>query len=78
MQQIGVLHGQKRLKKMGELQEPRASIEELISVLIVQQQRIYDVLLLILSQQDEEHAKRLIQTHENMDNIGPAPFLMEE
>jgi hypothetical protein len=57
---------------------PEVAIEQLLSVLILQNQRIYDVLIAILSEQNEEVARNVIAVHEKMDNIGPAPFLMEE
>lgn len=53
-------------------------VEQFLSVIIVQNQRIYDALIAILSEQNEETAKNLLAVHEKMDNIGPAPFLMEE
>ncbi len=79
MLQAGVSHGQKRLRTdMAELEEPTPPVEQFLSVIIVQNQRIYDVLIAILSEQNEEVARKLLDVHEKMDNIGPAPFLMEE
>ena len=63
---------------MAELEEQRPTVESLLSVLIVQNQRIYDVLLVLLGKQDEEAYRNLVAAHEKLDNIGPVPFLMEE
>lgn len=63
---------------MAELEEPQPSIEQLLSVLIVQNQRLYDVLLVMLGEQNREAYENLIATHQELENLGPAPFLMEE
>lgn len=63
---------------MSDLEQPSPSIEDLLSVLIVQNQRIYDVLLVLLFKQDAEAFNNLIGKHKEMDNLGPAPFIMED
>ncbi len=63
---------------MSELQEPKPSLEDLLSVIIVQNQRIYDVLLVDLALKNEESFRNIVEKHKEMDNLGPAPFLMEE
>lgn len=75
------MHGQQRLTKiMADLyEEPeKPSVEQMLSIIIVQNQRIYDVLLAILGEQNEETSRRVVQVHEQMDNFGPAPFIVEE
>lgn len=59
---------------MADLEEPRPDIEQLLSVIIVQQQRIYDVLLVLLADQNREAYTNIIGVHESMDNLGPKPF----
>lgn len=63
---------------MADLEEQRPSIDQLLSVVIVQNQRIYDVLLVLLGLQDREAYDNLIAKHTDLENLGPAPFLMEE
>lgn len=63
---------------MSELEEPVPQVQHLISVLIVQNQRIYDVLLALLGHFDSEASYNLIQLHENMQNIGPVPYKVED
>jgi hypothetical protein len=63
---------------MSELEEQTPSVEQLLSIVVVQNQRIYDTLIAILTEQNEEVARRLLDVHEKMDNIGPAPFLVDE
>ena len=50
----------------------------LMSVVILQQQRIYDVLLTILGHENAEAAYNLIKVHEELDNIGPVPYKVDE
>lgn len=63
---------------MSDLEESKPSLENLLSVIIVQNQRIYDVLLVQLALQDEESYRNIVDKHKQMDNLGPAPFIMEE
>lgn len=63
---------------MSDLEEPRPDVEQLLSILIVQNQRIYDVLLILLGEQNREAYDNIITVHEKMDNLGPAPFLMSD
>lgn len=41
---------------------------------LVQQMRIYDVLLVLLGEQDKEAADVLMATHAKFENIGPLPY----
>lgn len=63
---------------MADLEELRPDIEQLLSVLIVQQQRIYDVLLLLLADQNEIAYGNIVEAHERMDNLGPKPFRTDD
>jgi hypothetical protein len=63
---------------MSELKEPSPSVEQLLSIVVVQNQRVYDVLLALLSQQSEEVARNLVEVHERMDNISPAPYVVSD
>lgn len=62
---------------MSDLQEPMPEIQHLISVLIVQQQRIYDTMLTLIGHFNSEAAYNLIQVHERMENIGPVPYKID-
>lgn len=63
---------------MSDLQEPTPDIQSLLSVIIIQNQRIYDVLLAILGQYDAEVCYDLIDVHSKLENIGPVPYKVEE
>jgi hypothetical protein len=63
---------------MSELEESKPSIEQFLSIIVVQNQRLYDVLLALLSQDNEEVARNLIEIHEQMDNISPPPYLVDD
>lgn len=63
---------------MAELHEEKPAVEDFLSILVVQQQRIYDVLIATLSKTDESVARELIAVHEQMDSIGPMPYQVED
>jgi hypothetical protein len=63
---------------MADLEEPRPDIEQLLSVIVVQNQRMYDVLLVLLANQNREAYTNIIQVHEAMDNLGPKPFRTDD
>jgi phosphotransferase system HPr-like phosphotransfer protein len=63
---------------MSDLEEPTPDVQSLISVLILQMQRVYDVLLTILGSQNAEASYNLIEVHKNLENIGPVPYNLNE
>lgn len=64
---------------MSELEDPDApSVEELLSANLVQQLRIYDVLIHILAHFNEEAADKIMTLHENAGLYGPMPFPVVE
>lgn len=63
---------------MSELQEPVPDIQSLLSVIILQNQRLYDVLLTILGEQDADACYNLIEVHKQLDNIGPVPYKVND
>lgn len=63
---------------MSDLQEPAPDIQSLLSVIILQNQRIYDVLLTLLGEQDSDAAYNLIEVHKQLDNIGPVPYKVDD
>lgn len=63
---------------MSDLQEPTPDVQSLLSVIIMQNQRIYDVLLSILGHYDSEMAYNLIDVHTKLENIGPVPYRIED
>lgn len=63
---------------MADLQEPQPDLEQLLSVIIVQNQRIYDVLLVILANSNQEAYNNIIARHESMGHVGPVPFKTDD
>lgn len=63
---------------MSELEEERPSIEELLSAVLIQQMRSYDVMIHLLAHFDEESAKELYDLHEGFGLYGPMPFPIVE
>jgi len=63
---------------MSELKEQKPDPEELLTLLLIQQMRNYDVLMHLLLHFDEEAAKQLLELHENLGQWGPLPFILEE
>jgi hypothetical protein len=57
--------------------EEELDVGELLKVIIVQQQRIYDTLLAILNTSDKETANALLKKHEDFGYLGPMPFEVE-
>jgi hypothetical protein len=51
--------------------------EELLTLLLIQSMRNYDVLIHLLKHFDEETAKQLVEMHENLEQWGPLPFKLE-
>ena len=63
---------------MSELQEPAPDVQSMLSVIILQNQRIYDVLLSILGEQSADACYNLIEIHKQLDNVGPVPYKVNE
>jgi hypothetical protein len=63
---------------MSDLEQPMPEIQHLLSVIIMQNQRIYDTLLTILGHFDSELSYNLIAVHEQLENIGPVPYKVED
>lgn len=63
---------------MSELEEEKPSVEELLSVSLIQQIRNYDLLMHILAHFDEETASSLYDLHESGGLYGPMPFSVVE
>lgn len=67
---------------MSELHDPaKPNTDELLTLLLVQTMRMYDVLmhmLDIMSEKDEERAaitQELLELHEKLGHWGPLPFV---
>lgn len=58
--------------------EDKPSIEELLSLLIIQEIRNYDVLMHILNHHDRELSIQLRDLHERGELWGSMPFSFEE
>lgn len=64
---------------MSELEDPDVpSVEELLSALLIQEIRNYDVMIHLLAHFDEEGAKKILDLHEGLNLYGPLPFPVEE
>ncbi len=63
---------------MSELEEQKPDQEELLTLLLIQQMRNYDVLMHLLLHFNEETAKQLLTMHENLEQWGPLPFIFEK
>lgn len=63
---------------MSELEEEKPSLEELLSALLIQTMRSYDILIHILAQHDEEGAGKLYDLHKQFGLYGPMPFPIVE
>ena len=63
---------------MSEVKEQKPDPEELLTLLLIQQMRNYDILMHILLHFDEEGARTLLEIHENLEQWGPLPFVFEE
>jgi hypothetical protein len=63
---------------VSEVKEPKPDPEELLTLLLIQQMRNYDVLMHLLLHFDEEGARQLLAMHENLEQWGPLPFILEE
>lgn len=63
---------------MSEVKEQKPDPEELLTLLLIQQMRNYDVLIHLLLHFDEEAAKQLLTMHEKLEQWGPLPFILEE
>jgi hypothetical protein len=50
------------------------SLEDFFHAILLQNQRIYDVLLLILADSNEEAYKNIVELHTRFEKIGPWPF----
>lgn len=53
-------------------------IQNLLSVMILQNQRIYDALLTLIGATDSEAAYNLIEVHKRLENIGPVPYKVDD
>lgn len=54
------------------------SLEELLSALLIQQMRNYDLLIHILAHFDEEGAGKIYDLHKGFGLYGPMPFPVVE
>lgn len=63
---------------MSEVKEPKPDPEELLTLLLIQEMRNYDVMIHLLMHFDEEVAKQLVEKHEKLEQWGPLPFILEE
>lgn len=63
---------------MAELEAPHPDPEELMTLLLIQMMRNYDVLMHLLKHFDQESAQELLEKHEKLEQWGPLPFLLEE
>lgn len=54
------------------------SIEELLSALLIQEMRNYDILIHLLALKDEDGAGILYDLHKGFGLYGPMPFPVEE
>lgn len=60
---------------MAELEDAeKPSIEELLSALLIQSMRNYDLLIHLLALKDKEGADKLYDLHEKFGLYGPMPF----
>lgn len=66
------------MSELEEKKEQKPDPEELLTLLLIQQMRNYDVLMQLLFHFDEESAKQLLQMHEKLEQWGPLPFILEE
>ena len=60
------------------MEESKPSVEELLSILIMQQMRNYDALMHLLLHFDEEVAVKLLEVHKSLETVGPPPFFFNE
>lgn len=59
--------------------EQPGSIEEYLHMILVTNMRIYDALLLLVTQNSQEDAEKLIDSfHEKFQYLGPLPFITKE
>lgn len=63
---------------MSEQEVEKPSLEELLSALLIQTMRNYDVLLHLLAHYDEEGAGKIYDLHKQFGLYGPMPFPVEE
>lgn len=64
---------------MSELEEPnKPDTDELLTLILIQQMRIYDVMMGILLVGDADKANKLFELHKNHDTWGPLPFIQVE
>lgn len=49
----------------------------LLQMLLIQQMRLYDILLTVVRLQDKESADKLLELHEQFKYIGPLPYTEE-
>jgi hypothetical protein len=53
------------------------TIEQCLSIMVVQLQRIYDIQLVLLALQDREAYENLITKHGKFEGVGPEPWAEE-
>lgn len=64
---------------MSEMEDPKVpTTDEYLMLLLMEQMRIYDVLMALLMNSDGEAAAKLFELHENHDTWGPLPFKVVE
>lgn len=54
------------------------TLEELLTLSLVTQMRIYDALLILIGQNDQSKALSLIKAHSEFDNLGPLPYKVKD
>lgn len=47
---------------------------DLLQMSVIQQLRIYDILMVLLRNSNEEAANKLLDMHEKFEHIGPLPY----
>jgi hypothetical protein len=60
------------------MSEERPDPEEILTLLLIQSMRNYDILMHLLKHFDTESARGLVEAHEKMELWGPPPFTVEE
>lgn len=63
---------------MSEVKQPKPDPEELLTLLLIQSMRNYDIMIHLLKHFDKETAAQLVARHERLEQWGPLPFILEE
>lgn len=62
---------------MSDLEEPEVPIQEYLNLLVLLNARIYDTLIVMLSEQNPAAADALTNKHAEMKFTAPMPFMEE-